>query len=140
MYYTGNELLKVRQQAETAYQKVMERVEPGSVTALASFRLIAQNTCPEDEAELTLGADALDHLTAAKVMALSDGEMSELIDSENEYSIYYCVSSYNEEATLAAIQKKVSEERESYFTELYESWYQNAEISVDTEKWAKLEF
>ncbi|MCD8078340.1 MAG: peptidyl-prolyl cis-trans isomerase [Lachnospiraceae bacterium] len=106
--------------------KIVSRVEKGTST----FAVQALEYSDADTIELTVVRDQLDRELETAVFALSDGEMSEVLETDDSYVIYYCVDDMMEEETEA--------HREELRTEKLEGLYQDAlaDYSEETDwKW-----
>ena len=130
IYYAGDELADVYDRAKAAREEA----------AAGNFADVAARYDESGQTEITLGADALTEETASVVMGLKEGEISEVLDTDDYYCIYYCVSSYNADATALRVQAATAEGRDEYFRNLYDEWYADADIRIDNDKWYELEF
>lgn len=91
---------------------------------------------------LTYGKDgsSLDEAVEAAANGLSEGEVSELIETEDGYYIVCLESAFDEEATESARQNELSQREQ----EAYDSWYtplsESAEITTNDEVLQTLTF
>jgi foldase protein PrsA len=128
IYYTGDELETAKKKAEDAF----------TAAANESFQSVAMRYSDNSETELTCGGEDLPLAAADKVMALSSGQYTDIIETTDSYIIYYCINSNNEEATKQAVQDKTVEQQKECFSNLYTVWRENADIEINEELWNKL--
>ena len=56
------------------------------------------------------------------------------------YYIFYCVSEYDEDATIAKKEELIALRQEEAFKELYETWRTGAEIEINEVLWKAIGF
>jgi foldase protein PrsA len=127
-YYAGEELEAVKEKADAAL----------SAAANESFQSVAMRYSDNSETELTCGSDDLPLTAADKVMALSSGQYTDIIETTDSYLIYYCINSNNEDATKQAVQDKTAQQQKEAFSNLYNVWRENADIEINEELWNEL--
>lgn len=109
--------------------------ESGDLSAAAESRNLTAST-------LTYGKNdsALDESVRKAADALSEGELSDVIEAEDGYYIVYMESTYDEEATQEEVEMILSERE----TEAYNAWYDSlkeaAEITTNEELIGTLSF
>lgn len=65
---------------------------------------------------------------------LESGEVMQ-IRAENGYYLFYCVSGYDEDATIAKKEEMIALRQEEAFKKLYEEWRNGAEVIMNDEIW-----
>lgn len=128
VFYSEEDLDKIRNNANGVYQSM----KGGNVyqAALGSGSL--------EEPRVTCGLSDLPVEVGESAFALTDGEMSEILEAEDAYYIFYCEEYNDSSATEAAIQNKITNERKAYFNTLYALWSESANIEIDEEKWDRI--
>ncbi len=76
----------------------------------------------------------------AAVNALSEGQTSGVIESENGCYVAKLVSALDREATDAEKQSIINQRKNDRFTEIYEGWQKAAKVEVDEKVWEKVDF
>lgn len=128
--YSGESLEALKTKVDEAY----------AVASSGDMKAAAGTFSDEDTYTVTCGRADLPEEIADSVMALTDGQVSPILETDDSYYIYRCVSAKNESATGSAYQLAVAAEREKYFANLYTEWYNKANIEIETEKWDEVEF
>lgn len=128
VYYDEEELTDIKARANEAYQAALS----------GSFEKAAEKYNPGKNIEVTIGLDDLPSDIASTVMNLQEGTSTQILDNYDAYYIYYCIASYDEEATEKAYQTKLSSLRDEHFKDLYEVWYGNATININRELWDEI--
>ena len=70
---------------------------------------------------------------------LAEGEVMQ-IRTDNGYYIFYCVSEYDEDATIAKKEELIALRQEEEFKKLYEDWRGEAEIEMNEVIWKAIGF
>ncbi|MGN0164747.1 MAG: SurA N-terminal domain-containing protein [Lachnospiraceae bacterium] len=127
-YFSDEELLQISTRAEG----ICSAMKNGNAYQVA----VSNGTL--EEPRITCGQDYFSEEIREEVFALSEGELSPVLQDQDSFYVVYCEQDYDEKATEAAIQSKITEERNAYFTTLYTTWKDSANIKVDEEKWGKI--
>lgn len=125
-----SELEEIRTKVEGLHTQAVE----GS-----DFYSLAESNSDGDEIELTVGRGDLSSEEEEIVFALKDGQVSEILQTEDGYEIFYCVDAYDEDATLQVKEEIIEQRRSDLFVELYTQWYSNYEVKVNMNLWNQLE-
>lgn len=83
---------------------------------------------------------SLDSAVLAAADELSDGETSDVIETEDGFYVVNMVSTFDEEATESKKAEIISERETEYFENLYSGWEEASEITVNDKVWAKVQF
>ena len=104
------------------------------------YKLAASIT--EDSTMLTMlgGAGEFSESYEEKLFALASGELSEVIETTDYFYIFYCVSDYDIDATLAKKEELISKRQEEEFMRLYEEWKSVIHVEVNETEWNKMDF
>lgn len=97
------------------------------------YSLAYANTDDREYLDIMTGEGELPEEFGA-VYSLAAGEAMQL-RAENGYYIFYCVSEYDEDATIAKKEELISLRQEEAFRALYDEWQSGSEIEVNEELW-----
>lgn len=100
------------------------------------------NSITEDSSmlELVVGRGDLPETYEEQVLALKDGELSDVIETTDYYYIFYCVKEFDETATHEKKEQIIAERQEQEFKQRYQEWKQQTEIEVNREVWDSIGF
>lgn len=100
------------------------------------------NSITEDSSmlELVIGRGDLPEAYEEEVLALTDGELSDVIETEDYYYIFYCVTAFDGMATHEKKEQMIAERQEKEFKQRYQEWKQQTEIEVNQEVWDSIGF
>lgn len=79
-------------------------------------------------------------LIAAADAFTAEGEVTDVIEAENGYYVGQLTSLFDEEATATEKASIIEERKNAQYTELLESWKEEAEVTVNDEVWEKVDF
>ncbi len=128
----GNQFDYTPEQLEEAKTRAYElHKEALSTTNFKDLALA--NTDDEDEVELIVGKGDMKPELEKAAFALEEGQISDVIDLEEGYFIFYCVEEQNQEATDAKKEEIIKERQDQAFEEQYKAWDEAKEVSVDEE-------
>lgn len=122
---TEEELAEKRTQMETI---LADAKESGDLYAAAEAQEMTASS-------MTYGRDDdyLDEAVQSAADALSEGEFSEVIETENSYYIVCMESTFDEEATETAKEDELSERKQNAYTGWYTPLFEETEITVNDE-------
>lgn len=97
------------------------------------YSLAYANTEDKEYLDITVGkGDLPEELSAA--YDLKSGEALQ-IRTDNGYYLFYCVSEYDEDATIAKKEEIIAARQETAFRDLYESWKAECKVELNEELW-----
>lgn len=100
------------------------------------YSLAYANTEDKEFLDVMVGAGDLPaDLSAAYNLAAGEAMQ---IRTENGYYLFYCVSEYDEDATIAKKEEMIASRQEEAFKKLYEEWYEAAKLEKNEEIWAAI--
>lgn len=125
------------QEKEEAYSKVQQLLENAKETN--DFYSLAEANTQADKIEYTFGrnnapgeyADAF----AKAALSLKTGEISDIITTDYGWHIIYCVSDYNEDATIQVKEDIIEKRRYDEFSRIFSEWSKNYEVVINNEVW-----
>lgn len=127
---TDSELEEIYTKAEDLHAQALETTD---------FYSLAEANSDDSTIEYVIGRGDLDEQEEEAAFALKDGEVSKILEKEDGYVILYCVTAYDEDATLQVKEEIIEQRRSDLFVELYTEWYSNYEVKVNMDLWNKLE-
>lgn len=83
---------------------------------------------------------SLDSAVLAAADELSDGETSDVIETEDGFYVVNMVSTFDKDATETRKAEIISERESEYFENLYSGWEEASEITINEKTWAKVQF
>lgn len=83
---------------------------------------------------------SLDSAVLAAADELSDGETSDVIETEDGFYVVNMVSTFDKDATETRKAEIISERESEYFENLYSGWEEASEITINEKAWAKVQF
>lgn len=103
------------------------------------FKAFCESNSDLSEVEVTFGAGD-DKELEQQAFALTDGQISGVIETSYGYVILKCVSANDEEATAQRKEEIIAERQNKKFDEKYEAWSSEYKVVQNTEKWDKISF
>lgn len=79
-------------------------------------------------------------LIAAVDAFAAEGEVTDVIEADNGYYVGQLTSLFDEEATATEKASIIEERKNAQYTELLESWKEEAEVTVNDAVWEKVDF
>lgn len=127
----------------TELEELKARVESLRSQGVASdnfYKLAAANTEDATMLEVTGGIGDFPEDYEDKVLALQTGEVSEVIETEDYYYIFYCVADFDVDATHEKKEEMIATRQEEEFRARYEEWRETIRIEVNEKVWNALDF
>ncbi|NLK26914.1 MAG: hypothetical protein GX306_01010 [Clostridiales bacterium] len=120
-----------------AYQKVENLLAQAKETD--DFYALAEANSEAEVIEYTFGrgegpkeySDAFEQAA----FTLKTGEVSPIISTDYGWHILYCVSDFNEDATIQVKENIIEQRRNKMFADLYSEWSTKYDIVVNSEAW-----
>lgn len=121
------------EEKQEAFEKVSKFYEEAKTTE--DFKAFAEANTGDSGVEYTFGKGEMVPEFEKAAFALKAGELSEIVETEYGYHIIYCVSDFEEDATLAKKEEIIVARQEAEFGKLYEAWATDSKIEVNEELW-----
>ncbi len=138
----GNKIALTDEEKQVAYEKVRNLADQAKTTE--DFYALAEANSEAEKMEHTFGkGQAPEEYSEAFEQAafkLKTGEVSEIISTDYGWHIIYCVSDFNEDATIQVKEGIIEERRNEMFAELYGEWSKEYEVVVNDEAWKAVTF
>lgn len=138
----GNKVTMTAADKEERYNKVLSLLEQAKKTD--DFYALAEANSEAETMEYTFGrgqgpteySDAFEQAA----FTLKTGQVSDIISTDYGWHIIYCVSDYNEDATIQVKENIIEERRNKMFSELYTQWSADYDVVVNSEAWNAVSF
>lgn len=138
----GNLVALSEEEKATAYQKIQNLLEQAKGTS--DFNALAEVNSEAETTQYTFGKGQAPkeygELFEQTAFRLKTGEVSNIIASGNGWHILYCVSDYNEDATIQVKERIIDDRRNQMFSTLYSEWTREYDVVINDEAWNKIVF
>lgn len=104
------------------------------------FYSLAKANTESKEVQYTFGKGDMPEAFEKVAFSLKTGELSRIVETEEGYHIIYCVSDYDEDATLEKKEEVIEERQDKYFQSLYKEWVKSYKVHVNDKVWNAMEF
>lgn len=125
---------------QTAYEKVnnlLEKVRSGE-----DFYTLAEANTEADVIEHTFGRgeapEEYGDIFEQAAFNLKSGEISDIITTGYGWHIIYCVTDFNEDATIRVKEAIIEERRMNLFADIYSEWSKNYDVVINSETWDEI--
>ncbi len=121
---------KLREQAVSDQKEALAE-EDGTY----DFYDYAKDNSDAKSVEMVVKRSDLPTASAGVAFALAEGQISSVVEEEDGFYLFYCVSEYDEKASQEAEEALIAEQSKEYFEELYKQWEENINIEVNEALW-----
>lgn len=125
--YTEEEKAEARKKIEELYGQAKETDD---------FKKLAETNTEDGGVEYTFGKGEMVAAFETAAFALKPGELSEIVETEYGYHIIYCVSDFEEDATLDKKEEIIKQRQTEEFAKLSKTWAEESKIEINEELWA----
>ena len=129
--YTENSRRKAKEKAEEAYALAMEGTD---------FDELIRTYGDNEIGTISFGKGEVDPVLEEKAFNLSNGQISEVIETEDGYVILKCISTFDKAETDANKLKIVEEKRKEVFGEQYNAFVEPLTRHLNQKLWAEISF
>lgn len=133
---SGNRTDFTEEKKAEALKKAKELLKTAKTTK--DFKALAEKNTEDSNVEYTFGKGQMVTEFEEAAFALKPGELSDIVTTEYGYHIIYCVSDFDEDATLAKKEEIIKTRQDEKFTELYDGWSKDIKVEPNDEVWATM--
>lgn len=130
--YTDEEKESIKQEVEAFRQSAADDFEAAAETA--GYTVSNANYGEKDE------TSTLDEALIEAANKLSEGEISEVITTDENYYVVRMDSTFDKEATENKKKSIVTDRKNDHYTEICDGYKEEAEYVLNEEEWAKVTF
>lgn len=125
------------EERQQAFNKVQDIWEQAKTTE--DFKTLAEGKSESEIIEYTFGRgggpEEYSESFEQASFTLKTGEVSDIITTEYGWHILYCVTDFNEDATIQVKEAIIEERRNDMFAKLYSEWSSEYDVVVNNEAW-----
>lgn len=133
----GNRVPLPIEQRNNALDKANSLLE--KARAGEDFYTLAETNSEDDIIEFTFGRgegpEKFSDTFEQAAFNLKTGETSSLITTEYGWHIIYCVTDFNEDATIRVKEDIIEERRTKLFADYYSSWSADYDVVINSDAW-----
>lgn len=130
--YTEEEIANIKQEVETFRKSAADDFEGAAETA--GYTVSEANYGENDE------SNTLDDAVIEAANKLKEGEISEVITTDDNFYVVRMDSTFDEEATENKKKSIVSDRKSDHYTEVCDGYKEESEYVLNEEEWAKVKF
>lgn len=134
----GKSIPMSKEKKAEAYAKVKDLLKQAKKTD--DFLAFAQANTDDSEVEYTFGAGEMDQEFEKVAFELKPGELSNIVETTYGFHIIYCVSNFDEDATLEKKEEIIEVRQDEAFQKLYEEWSKDYKIDINDKVWDAIKF
>jgi foldase protein PrsA len=119
-----------------ALKKAKELLENAKETD--NFLQFAESNSSKEEVEKTFGKADKGISFSEEAFKLKTGELSDIVKTDEGYYILYCVSDYDEDATLEKKESIIATRQNKSFQNLFKEWSSKEEVKIKEKVWSTI--
>ncbi len=106
----------------------------------ADFDAIARANSTEEQIRMEIVRGELSAGMEEAVFAMNQGEISEIMEDNGRFYLFYCHNPYDQEATLARKEEMMLLRKDSVFHEYYDAFLEDNLVTVSGRVWQDVSF
>ncbi len=118
----------------------MEDLRKNALAAEDFLTYAAKVTEDDSMLDMYAGPGDLDKGIEDRVLSLNDGEMSEVLETEDYLYIFYCKSSFDVDKTLEKKEEIIADRQAKAFESFYASWRESTGVEINHDVWDNMGF
>ena len=134
----GKSIPLSKEKKAEAYAKVKGLLKQAKKTD--DFLAFAGANTDDSEVEYTFGEGEMDQEFEKVAFELKSGELSNIVETAYGFHIIYCVSNFDEDATLEKKEEIIEVRQDEAFQKLYEKWSKDYKIEINDKVWDAIKF
>ncbi len=131
--YEGEEKQKLMERMELLQERILNRDKVEAI-----YQYAASITEDLEHLELSGGKGDFSPEYEEYLLALTAGEVSQIVETADYLYIFYCVTDYDKDATLVVKEKIIAQRRKEEFLLLYHDWEKSVEVQVNEALWKSM--
>lgn len=134
----GNTVEYTEKEKADALKKAQDLLKQAKATD--DFYTLAEANTEDSQVEYTFGTGEMVEAFEKAAFAMKPGDISDIVETEYGYHILYCVSDFDEDATLEKKESIIAERQNAAFQEIYAKWEPDYEVKVNEDVWNAMTF
>ncbi len=132
----GNQVAVSDTDKAEALKKAQEVLKEAKDTD--DFKALAEKNTEDSNVEYTFGKGEMVSEFENAAFALKTGGLSDIVETQYGYHIIYCVSDFDEDATLEKKESIIAERQDKLFRQLYEDWSKSYKVDLEEKVWVQI--
>lgn len=134
----GNKILYSQDMKDAAMKRAYEikaRIDAGE-----EFEILAADYNEDEKAMYSFARGVMPEEIEETAFNMSEGEVSDVIQTEYGYHIIKCITNFDKEQTDANKEKIVSKRKQETFTESYDTYISKLTSNINSELWESISY
>ena len=134
----GNKTAFTEEEKEGAFKRISQikqRLDEGE-----AFEVLAADYNEDTRSEYSFGRGVMPEEFEKAAWSLSNGEVSDIVETEYGYHLIYCVTTFNPEETQANKAKILEERRHEVFDEIYDNYAMTLTSNLNKPLWDSIHY
>ena len=124
---------QIRMKNEAQLADIKTQIDEGE-----DFDTLAYSDNEAEEVSLSFAKGEMPQEVEEACFALGEGEVSEILQTEDGYVLYQCVNTYDRDQTEAHKVQILQQRRKETFQKLYDAFAEGKDIYLNEELWAEV--
>lgn len=115
--------------------KIKQKIDSG-----IDFETVAKKNSDSGQTESVIGKGDMEKEFEEKAFSLSQGQVSDIVETEKGYYIIKCISDYLQDETAARKQELIEKEKNQAFKDIYTPYADKVSSEFNDKVWKKIKF